>query len=156
MTFLETIFRDNYRKMIYFAQKYVPEDECHDIVVEVIIMAAKKKGFDKLQTKKYVYDGVYMRCVDWIRSDKRHRNSYKELAYLNPDIDYISMKIQTDYVEAVYNEIKKLPKQCGKIMQLYFKGLETAQIAREMSLTARTVLNQKTRAISLIRAAIGQ
>ena len=52
----------------------------------------------------------------------------------------------------LFQEVEKLPPQCAEVFKLmFFQQLTTDQVAKQLSITTKTVLNQKGRAIQLLR-----
>jgi RNA polymerase sigma-70 factor (ECF subfamily) len=154
------IFKSFYRPLCYFgAQLTGNQQEAEDIAIDSIIkLLEKRKDFDNLPNiKAFLYVTTRNACFDYLRSEQRHGNSHKELLYLTGEAEeqVENEMIKSRVLQEIFVQVETLPPQCQKIFKLvFFKGLSTAEIAQQMGLTARTVLNQKTRAIQLLRGTL--
>ncbi len=53
------------------------------------------------------------------------------------------------------HKIENLPEKCRKIFKLiYFNNLSTSEVAEEMGISNQNVLNQKARAIHILRSGL--
>jgi RNA polymerase sigma-70 factor (ECF subfamily) len=82
-------------------------------------------------------------------------NVEEELRYLNEDLDSADLAndlIADEATKKIYQAIESLPGQCKAIFKLlYFEQATTKEAALKLGLTERNVLNQKARAIQLLR-----
>jgi RNA polymerase sigma-70 factor (family 1) len=154
------LFKLYYRPLVYYGSQLVAdEQEAEDIVVETFVKLLRKRtDFDKLpDIKAFLFTSVRNACYDHLRYTQRHETSHQELIYLTgkeeiiEDLEMIKAKV----LQEIYNEIENLPAQCQKVFKyVFFHGLTTEQIAAEMNISPQTVLNQKNRALSLLRSSL--
>jgi RNA polymerase sigma-70 factor (family 1) len=151
------LFKTFYKPLCYFASNLTGnQQESEDIVIDSIIkLLEKRKDFESLPgIKSFLYVTTRNACFDYLRSEQRHGRSHQELLYLTGEADsqVENEMIKAKVLQEIFVQVETLPTQCRKIFKLlFFKGLSTAEIANQLGLTARTVLNQKTRAIHLLR-----
>lgn len=146
MTPLETIFREHYKYLVRYLMQTVSEQDAEDMAMEAI-MRCHEKPYTNIRLVLQITARNILN--DSIRSKKRHVLHHKELAFLSGDVD-------TEYVERVvlerlYEAYTELPVGARTILKLFFEGLKTHEIAARLHLTGRTVLNQKSRAIGLLK-----
>jgi len=157
---IRDIFRAFYRPLCYFATQLTGnQPEAEDIAIDSIIKLLEKRGdFDNVHNiKSFLFVTTRNACFDFLRSEQRHGHSHKELLYLQGEAEeqVENEMIKARVLQEIYTKVEKLPPQCRKIFKLvFFEGLSTAEIAQKMNITARTVLNQKTRAISLLKGTL--
>ncbi|NML19370.1 sigma-70 family RNA polymerase sigma factor [Pseudoflavitalea sp. G-6-1-2] len=156
------LFNQLYRPMIYFADKLINNmHESEDIVATAFFkLTGRIEQFQSLRDiKAFLYITVRNECLDHLRRLARHEKSHEQLQYL---MDYTDAQADDEMLRArilqeVYNEIEQLPSQCKKIFKLIFsKGMTTRQIAEELELSPQTVLNQKAKALNLLRGVLAK
>ncbi|RBL88985.1 RNA polymerase sigma factor [Chitinophaga flava] len=149
-----------YRPLCYYAEKLTGDKaEAQDVAVNVFLKLLQKKAdFEHLyEIRAFLYVAARNACIDIYRQKKRHERSLEEIQYLLPpendkdDLDLIDTKI----MQRLFQEIESLPPQCSKVFKLLFLNkLDTREIARQMRISPKTVLNQKAKAIRLLRVAL--
>jgi RNA polymerase sigma-70 factor (ECF subfamily) len=156
---IKQLYSQHYRSLCYYAEKLIHHKaEAEDIAVNSFIkLLNKRNGFDNLpDIKAFLYTATRNACFDFLRKEKTHEASHKEIMHLSAvaeenDLDMINAEI----MQAIYLEIENLPKQCGQVFKLiFFKGMHTAEIAAQMNISPKTVLNQKAKAVRMIRLAL--
>jgi RNA polymerase sigma-70 factor (family 1) len=157
---IRDIFQEFYRSLCYFANQLIHnQQEAEDIAIDSIIKLLEKRGdFDNiLNIRSFLFVSTRNSCFDFLRSEQRHGNSHKELLYLQGEAEeqVENEMIKARVLQEIYTKVEVLPPQCRKVFKLiFFEGLSTSQIAQRMNITARTVLNQKARAIQLLRGTL--
>ncbi|MFT3701652.1 MAG: RNA polymerase sigma-70 factor [Agriterribacter sp.] len=145
-----------YRPLCYYADKIVQSrQEAEDIVVEVFIKLFQKRAdFYKLsEIKSFLYTATRNAAIDFYRKQKRHERSKNEISYLaEQTVSQESELVNVEVLAMLYREIESLPAQCSIIFKLlFFQRLTPAQAAAELNISTKTVLNQKGKAIQLLR-----
>ncbi len=154
------LFRLHYRPLVYYGNQLVSdEQEAEDIVVDTFVKLLRKRAdFDNLKDiKAFLFISVRNACYDYLRYMQRHETSHQELFYLAGKQEFMedNEMIKAKVLQEIYNEIENLPGQCQKVFKyIFFNGLTTDQIANEMDISPQTVLNQKTRALRLLRLSL--
>lgn len=60
--------------------------------------------------------------------------------------------IASKVLQVIYTEVENLPAQCKQAFKsIFIEGKNTATIAAEMGISTQTVLNQKSKALQLLR-----
>ena len=154
------LFKLHYRPLVYYSNQLVgDEQEAEDIVVETFVKLLRKRAdFDNLQDiKAFPFISVRNACYDYLRYLQRHEISHQEIFYLTGKEEIIDDQemIRAKVLQEIYKEIENLPAQCQKVFKLiFFHGLTTGQVAAGMNISPQTVLNQKARALNLLRLSL--
>jgi RNA polymerase sigma-70 factor (ECF subfamily) len=146
-----------YRGLVYFARQIIDHaGEAEDIAQDSMVKLFRKKDdFDQLSDiKSFLYVSVRNACFNYLKARDRHELSHREIRYLyaegeeSADLEMLKSGVLAE----VYQEVSSLPAQCGEVFRLLFiHRLSTAQAAEKLGISPQTVLNQKARAIKLLR-----
>ncbi|MGN6419670.1 MAG: RNA polymerase sigma factor [Pseudobacter sp.] len=159
---VKELFNQLYKPLIYFAEKLVNnKQEAEDIVgTSFFKLTGRIEQFSSSRdVKAFLYVTTRNECLDYLRRMARFERSQEQLQYL---MDYTDAQADDEMLRArilqeVYNEIEQLPPQCKKIFKLiYTRGMSTREIAEEMELSPQTVLNQKAKALNLLRGILAK
>ncbi|MFT4154254.1 RNA polymerase sigma factor [Parafilimonas sp.] len=154
------LFESYYRGLCYYAEKLIADRQtAQDIAVDCFIKLLKKKeDFASLRDiKSFLYTAARNSCIDHLRALKRHEGSHREMLYISQNTDAFDSEnlITAEVMEALHRQIEKLPQKCGEVFKLiYFKKYSTQQVAGMLNITPKTVLNQKAKAIKILKAAL--
>jgi len=155
------VYRTLYPAIYHFCNKLVAdENEAKDIASETFIKVWHKRSdlVSYENIKAFAYIVARNACFNHLQSVNRKSKSHKEILYLNSNDEeqLINFEmISADVIQELYSQIEQLPPQCGLVFKLmFFKGKNSSQVAEEMGITRKTVLNQKLKAIALLRAAL--
>ncbi|MCC6290397.1 MAG: RNA polymerase sigma-70 factor [Chitinophagaceae bacterium] len=156
------IYNSFYRSLCYYAQGILHNNqEAEDIVVDAFVkLLHKRKDFYQIKDiKAFLYTATRNACIDFLRKQKRHEYLHNEIEYLTAhamvadDMDIVNAEV----LATLYREIENLPTQCSAVFKLlFFQRLTTGQAATQLNISAKTVLNQKGKAIQLLRKAFLQ
>lgn len=153
-----SLYKELYRRLNYFAYTLTQDKtQAEDIATESFVQLwNKKESFHTFTTiKSYLYITARHASIDYIRAEKRHNTSHKELRYLQDEADlYINHEIiDAEIISEIYKQVQMLPPQCAEVFKLiYFEGKSTAEAATILKITSKTVLNQKLKALKLLKA----
>lgn len=159
---VKELFNQLYKPLIYFAEKLVNnKQEAEDIVgTSFFKLTGRIEQFTSSRdVKAFLYVTTRNECLDYLRRIARFERSQDQLQYL---MDYTDAQADDEMLRArilqeVYNEIEQLPPQCKKIFKLiYTRGMTTREIAEELELSPQTVLNQKAKALNLLRGILAK
>lgn len=152
-----SLFDMFYRPLCYYAESIVRQrQEAEDIVVESFLKLLRKRE-DFVHTgeiKSFLYTATRNACIDYLRKRKRQLQSETEIKYLSQQTSAAEdiLLINAEVMATLFQEVEKLPPQCAEVFKLmFFQQLTTDQVAKQLSITTKTVLNQKGRAIQLLR-----
>lgn len=153
----EDLFREHFTGLCYFAQKYLGDmDSSKDIVHSVFVKIWENRHefeFEK-PAKSYLFTSVYNRSMNFIRDHK------KFAAAENDEIHSASLETGefSDIMEVAELEgrikqaISKLPEKCRQVFELNrFEGKKYAEIAEHLNISVKTVENQMSKALRVMR-----
>lgn len=158
---IRELYKTHYRPLCYFNQKIVQHiQEAEDISTEVFLKLLRKKNdFGSLnEIKSFLFTASKNACLDFLRKQKQQITQELSSDIVTIDENSIDEEMLTAKIlQSIYAEIESLPKQCKQVFKaIFIEGKSTAVIAEEMGISPQTVLNQKTKALRIIRLAINQ
>ncbi len=154
---LAWFFDLHYKPLCYFCIQLTGEPgEGEDIVANCFIkLWQKNKDFKTAQNiKAFLYISCRNECLDYLKHLKRKNNA--QLPYFtqqkNSEDEILNHIIEAELLQILSEEIEHLPLKCRQIFKLiYFDGLKTNEIADQLSLSVKTVRNQKAIAVELLK-----
>ncbi|MEQ9592430.1 MAG: RNA polymerase sigma-70 factor [Cyclobacteriaceae bacterium] len=148
----EKLFKELFEPLTRFAMKYVPDlDEAKNLVHEVFINVWEKfESFPSdMNHKSYLYTSVRNRCLNHIRSGKKHVALEDSPEQMQPESGELELQELEMQVEMAINS---LPEKCRMIFELSrYEGLKYSQIAEKMGISVKTVEGQMTKALGILR-----
>ena len=155
--FFEHVFREYFTPLTYYAHKFVRDgDTAKEIVHSVFISIWEKADEITLDRplKSYLYTSVHNRCLNHIRDHGRfHAEDVSDLDYINELGDSDNDRIEQEETEArILRAINKLPDRCAEVFKLSrFEELKYSEIADRLKISHKTVENQMTKALKILR-----
>jgi RNA polymerase sigma-70 factor (family 1) len=155
----QKLFNYFYPSLCYFAERLTGENvESVDIVIDLFTTLWSKKGsFQSIDNlKAFLYISTRNRCLNYIQSRKKRKISEMEIKYLSEDYTNAALIdfeiINAGVMQHIYHQVEDLPPKCKEIFKMvFYEGLTTAEIAKKLGITTKTVLNQKLKAIQLLK-----
>lgn len=149
----EKLFREFFPPLLSFARKIlVDEDDAREVVHQVFINLWEKRDKIDLSTslKSYLFTSVHNRSLNVIRDRKKF--SLEEVPEMAGEWD-VSTQIESMELEEKINEaIASLPEKCRQIFELNrFDGLKYSEIAIQLNISVKTVENQMSKALKILR-----
>ncbi|MEN8229536.1 MAG: RNA polymerase sigma-70 factor [Bacteroidota bacterium] len=149
----EKLFREFFPPLMAFARKIlVDEDDAREVVHKVFVALWEKREEIDLSTslKSYLFTSVHNRSLNVIRDRKKF--SSEEVPDMAGDWD-VSAQIESMELEEKINEaIQSLPEKCRQIFELNrFDGLKYSEIAMQLGISVKTVENQMSKALKILR-----
>lgn len=133
------------------------EHEAQDITTDTFVklwrLHASFESFSNI--KAFLYVTSRNACLDYFRKLQRDRSAQKEIMYLLRDGSDVKNEevIEATVFSELARQIESLPGKCRKIFELiYFNNLSTAEVAEQMGISNQNVLNQKAKAINILRS----
>lgn len=152
----ETLFKTHFAPLTGFSQTFVKdEDTAKEIVQNVFInLWDKKERLDVNQPiKSYLYTSVRNRSLNYLRDHKKFRSQV-----LDDDLSHLESEQQSDPLvseelqEKIDRAIGLLPEKCKEVFELSrFEGLKYKQIAEQLGISVKTVENQISKALKILR-----
>jgi RNA polymerase sigma-70 factor (family 1) len=146
------------KRLCYYAEQLLNnQQEAEDVVADTFKKLWERSGdFDSKQhITGFLYTTTRNACINQSRSNQRKENIHREFSYLEGDKedDFLNNMIEGEVLEKIYAAVETLPGKCKQVFKLiYFEGLNTDEVANLMHISERNVLNQKSRAIKLLKA----
>jgi RNA polymerase sigma-70 factor (family 1) len=149
------IFKEFYPSLFAYANRIVNEDYAAEELVQqcFIKLWEKKPRIDSMVSfKAYLYRMVHNACMDHVKSQKRSSEQTRSIPNEREEKSHLENMIRTETLQELYAAINALPKECGKVVRMYFEeGQDTEAIARELGISVNTVRNQKRKGIGLLK-----
>lgn len=153
------IIFEKYNKLLFTCaiQLVKDKEQAEDVVSETF--AKLWQRHDVFQTEEHIKAFLFVTtrnaCLNYLRHIQRKTASQSELSYLQKDKDdqdVITDMIEGELLRKIYPLIETLPNKCRTIFKLiYFEDASTDEVAEKLHITPRNVLNQKRRAIQLLK-----
>jgi RNA polymerase sigma-70 factor (family 1) len=153
------IIFENYNKILFTCSMQLVKDkeQAEDIVSEAFTKLWQRH--DVFQTEEHIKAFLFVATrnasLNYLRHIQRRTASQSELSYLQKDKDdqdIITDMIEGELLRKIYPLIETLPGKCKTIFKLiYFEDASTDEVAEKLHITPRNVLNQKRRAIQLLK-----
>lgn len=156
----EEVFKEYHRSLHYLAMKYgLEKEEAEDIVADTFtkLWHGRAQFSDEGHIKGFLVLTTRNACVNLMKQKQRRTISNNELSYLLADKeeDFFRKMVETELLKKLYPFIEKLPGKCRAVFeQVYFEGASTEEAAAKLGISTRNVLNQKARAIQLLKGKI--
>jgi RNA polymerase sigma-70 factor (ECF subfamily) len=154
------LYRQHHQSLTHYSHQLINhEQQAEEIVTDVFIkLLRKRKDFTCTQDiKSFLYVTTRNACYDYLRCKKHTEPEHGEMLDLAgesaPGEDKDQAKARV--LQAIYEEIEHLPVQCRQVFKnIFFDGLGTEQIAAALKISSQAVLEQKNRALTLLRLSL--
>jgi RNA polymerase sigma-70 factor (ECF subfamily) len=150
---------ENYNRLLFTCaiQLVKDKEQAEDIVSESFTKLWQRH--DVFQTEEHIKAFLFVTTrnasLNYLRHIQRKTASQSELSYLQrdkDDQDIITDMIEGELLKMIYPMIETLPNKCKTIFKLiYFEDASTDEVAEKLHITPRNVLNQKRRALQLLK-----
>lgn len=154
----ERLFRDFFPPLMAFARKILgDEDDARDVVHQVFINLWEKRQEVDLSSslKSYLFTSVHNRSLNVIRDRKKF--SSEEVPEVAGEWDVSAQIESMELEEKIRESIDSLPEKCREIFELNrFSGLKYSEIASKLGISVKTVENQMTKALKILREQLGK
>jgi len=144
-----------------YAKKIVGNaDDAYDITSDIFLRLWEiREHFESLaKIRAFLFTASRNACLDFIHRVKV-RNAKQEkildlfLASQDPGTE--SAQISSELLLLVQQEIDRLPRQCRKVMILYYlRHMTTAAVAAAMRISEKTVSSQRLRGVKKLKIAM--
>ncbi len=154
---IELLFRWYYNPLCSHAVRYVSSREiAEDIVSDVFYHFHSEQIFRKVDTsyRAYLFTSVRYRAFDYVRAEMKRSTSLQQAEYMaiREDQQPDSLTQFEDLYHDVLRAIDELPVKRREIYLMHrFEGKKYQEIAKEMSLSLRTVETHMYQAIHQVR-----
>lgn len=157
----EALFKQNYRAMCMYGQNFVHDtDVVEDIVHDIFVNLWDKRDTiqEEKSVKSYLFRSVHNRCLNYIRDTKKFVDSEE---YDNQVEIIISEDNNESYETAelevrIKDAIDSLPEKCREVfLKSRVDELKYSEIAEILNISIKTVENQISKALKILREKLG-
>jgi RNA polymerase sigma-70 factor (family 1) len=149
------IFKEFYPSLVAYANRIVNEDYAAEEVVQqcfIKLWERKPRVDGVVSFKAYLYRMVHNACMDHLKREHRSSEQLFNLPNEKQEKSHLENMIRSETLRELYAAINELPKECGKVVRMYFEeGQDTEAIARKLGISVNTVRNQKRKGIGLLK-----
>ncbi len=149
----EKLFREYFTPLMVFSRRILGnEDDAREVVHQVFIKLWERRSEIDLSTslKSYLFTAVNNRSLNVIRD--RRKFSTEEVPELAGEWDVSAELESMELEEKIRRVIDSLPERCRVIFELNrFDGLKYSEIASQLDISVKTVENQMSKALKILR-----
>lgn len=161
------LFEKHYSNLMFYASRFVDEDEAEDIIQDVFFELWNRRGTVEFgdSIKSFLYRSVYTKALNVIK----HKNvvdnySAEEVELYNSRIDFyqpdnsdaIKRIENMELRKEIYSAINSLPEKCREIFKLsYLYNHTNKEIADILGVSLRTVEAHMYKALKFLREKLG-
>jgi len=153
----ESLFRSSYTSLVNYAKTILKESDTAEEIVQdlfYVLWRDRKKLNITTSLKGYLFRAVYNKSMHHIEHRKvvhKHIIETKTTIGINPDDPAEILKYK-ELHEKIAVLIAKLPERCARIFYMSrFEGLKYAEIAKELSISIKTVEANMGKALKKFR-----
>jgi RNA polymerase sigma-70 factor, ECF subfamily len=158
----EMLFREYYASLVNYAYGFLKDrDDSEEIVQEFFYNYWKnRKNINiKISVKAYLFRSIRnnsLKHLDNIAVRKRYAD--RVLLRSMDQTDYENGEMELDELNRLIDAtLSELPERCGRIFRMSrFDGLKYDEIARELSVSIKTVEANMSKALKLLRERLGK
>lgn len=152
----EVIFKEFYRPLSLFANKYLQDVEMSkDLVQEMFFYLFEKRETLNIHTslKSFLYQSVKNRCLNQLKSSKLHEAHHKVILNAQSinlvEDDEVEMAELEDRIASI---VAEMPPQTKRVFEMSrFDGIDNQAIADELNISKRTVETHISSALRRLR-----
>lgn len=159
-TALQRIFNHYYKYLVVTGYNITGDNEkAKDLVQDVFFELWKKREQLNIQSslKSYLRRAVVNRSLNYIKTQKRFDFGDENFDTQTPDQTVSAQKYleAQDLKSALNQAIDGLPAKCKAIFMLSrYEKLSHKEIAAKLDISTKTIENQITKALKIVRAAV--
>ena len=149
----EEHFRQYFPPLMAFARKIlVDEDDAREVVHKVFInLWEKREEIDlSVSLKSYLFTSVHNSSLNVIRDRKKF--SGDEVPDIASEVDIEAQMDAMELEGQIMKVIAELPEKCKEVFEMSrFEGLKYNEIAEKLGISVKTVENQMSKALKVLR-----
>lgn len=158
---MEEIFPKYFERLVYFANKYLNDEEkARDAVHEMFLDIWEKREViifnDERQLKMYLYLGTKSKAVNIQRRSEKEEKELRGLTIYSEKDNHHPEEMdkalyQAEAIAAMRQVIDNMPPQCRTVMDLLLKGRTLEEISQLLNMTPVAVRQNKFQGISVLK-----
>lgn len=149
-------FQEHYPRLCCIACGYVSDKEDAEDIVQELFISVWNKGLDEMEEKEfaaYMTTAVKNSCISFLRKRKDDvvsiEDYHQPTSCLTDDEEDADGKLPEEVLESV---LAVLPPRCRDIfLMAKLQGMKYREIAESLNLSEKTIENQMTKAIKMLR-----
>jgi RNA polymerase sigma-70 factor (ECF subfamily) len=160
-TALRSIFDHHYPLLLGDIYRYIQdEDTCKDLAQEVFVELWRKSTTLTIHTslRAYLRKAAINRALNFIKVNRRTQLESADNWQEQPDLSQQDIQLKNDQdklEQALHQAIQQLPEKCRLVFSLSrFEKLSHKEIAEKLGISVKTIENQITKAMRLLREAM--
>lgn len=148
------LFQKYYTMLCYHAYKTYPDQhKVKDFAQDVFMDIWKKRKELQIHTSlpAYLRRAVTNKSIDYIRSQRFNFNTVpdKKVEVIQENLEFSQLE------EAIKHAVDSLPEKCKIVFSLSrYEGLKHKEIAEKLGISVKTIENQITKALKVLRVAV--
>lgn len=152
----EELFREHFTGLVYFAQKYLGDQDTSKEVVHSVFLKIWENRQDfnwEKPAKSYLFTSVYNRSMNKIRDNKKFVESIDTAESPEIETGEFHDTMELSELESKINRvIESLPEKCREVFKLNrFEGKKYAEIADKLGISVKTVETQMSKALKILK-----
>ena len=153
----EKLFRTYYAELVNYAYSFLKDLDVSEEIVQDFFYnywKNRKRIIIRVSIKSYFYRAIKNNCLKYLDAVAvRRKYAEKIMEDSNENIGYEGKELEFYELHGLIEEIlAELPDRCGQIFRLSrFEGLKYEEIAKELSVSVKTVEANMGKALKLLR-----
>jgi RNA polymerase sigma-70 factor (ECF subfamily) len=153
----ETLFKSHFKRLFAYAITILKEEAAaEEIVQNVFYKIWEKKGRVEIQSSvtAYLYRSVYNDSLNYLKHKKVKASYQSHMTWHAGNAsDQATSKVQLSELQQKLDlALRELPEQCRTIFQMSrFEELKYQEIADRLEISVKTVENQMSKALKILR-----
>lgn len=152
----EAVFNAFYAPLVNFARGILKDDAlAEEQVQEVFVQLWEKRGGlkDEIVLFPYLITSVRNKCINQIQHRKVQKKYELHVRGERTDIlHYEPNDVTEERLKKLYEALNGLPEKCRQVFELSrFQHLSHKEIAAELNISTKTVENQITKALKVLK-----
>ncbi|MBU2913497.1 MULTISPECIES: RNA polymerase sigma-70 factor [Reichenbachiella] len=155
----ETVFKSFFQPLCGFAFQYVKDSDTAEEIVQETFTTLWHRAHDieiKTSVKSYLYGAVRNASLNHLKHQKVVQ-AHQDYVMRDSEADQQDFLELDELQEKINKAIQQMPEKCREIFELSrFEEKKYKEIAEELNLSIKTVETQMSRALKIMREALGQ
>lgn len=157
---IELLFRLYYKKVCQAVYKIIPKEETtEDLAQEVFYELWRKKDYLKVHTSyaAYLRRAAVNKALNYLRDQKIKLDDSTTMRQLEVQAPLSDEKLEAAELQSVIDQaVDQLPERCRLVFVLSrFEQMSHKEIADQLDISPKTVENQITKALKILRRTLG-
>ncbi len=157
----EKLFRTYYAELVNYAYSFLKDMDASEEIVQDFFYnywKNRKNILIKVSVKSYIKRSIRNNSLNYLDSVAVRRkyvansmgDPYRNTGYEDRDVEF------TELHELIEETLAELPERCGRVFKMSrFEGLKYEEIAKELSISVKTVEADMGKTLKLLRTRLG-